>query len=137
MLEGIKDLIDNEKSARQTADAALQSAISVAGPDCLVADSMTDLYEKLNTSSWWLNGHTIGEKALIRQIRVFHWFFTLVVTKSEVLTQYLFGPVILRADNTFDDAAYFESYILKRVLFPDGSGGTNNKWHYVDQGKRI
>jgi hypothetical protein len=133
MLEGIKDLIDNEKSARQSADTDLQDAISVAGPDCLVADSMTDLYEKLNTSSWWLNGHSLNGKALIRQIRVFNWFFTLVVTRREVLTQYLFGPVKLNPDNSFTQGeAYFESYILKRVLFPDGSG-SNNKWHYVDR----
>ncbi|MDR1336038.1 MAG: hypothetical protein LBK22_04325 [Tannerella sp.] len=134
-MKKIKEAFTNlstETSERQSVDASLQSALSVAGPDCLVAGSMTDLYEKLNTSSWWLNGHTISGKALIRQIRVFNWFFTLVVTRSEVLTQYLFGPVILRADNTFDVAAYFESYILKRVLFPDGSG-SNNKWHYVDR----
>jgi hypothetical protein len=136
-LEKIKEAFTNltaETSERQTADTALQSSISVAGPDCLVAGSMTDLYEKLNTSSWWLNGHTISGKALIRQIRVFNWFFTLIVTRSEVLTQYLFGPVKLNPDNSFTQGeAYFESYILKRVLFPDGSGGTNNKWHYVDR----
>jgi hypothetical protein len=105
---------------------------AVDGPDLLLATTMADLYEKLNNSDWWLNGHGLNEKTLIRNIRCTQAPFTgtLIVTRSAYITQYLIGPAILLDDNTFDEATYYESYILKRTYLSSSNPG---QWHYVDR----
>jgi hypothetical protein len=91
------------------------------------------MYEKLNDSAWWLNGQSMTGKIMVRQIRISPGtglIFTLLVVRSEFITQYLFGPAKLNEDNTFADGeAYFESYILKRTILGSGTG----QWHYIDR----
>jgi hypothetical protein len=132
--EALQTAINSEAATRQTDDETLQKAVDLAGPDVLVASSMQDMYEKLNDSAWWLNGHPMTAKIMIRQIRISPgsgWVFTLLVVRSNLITQYLFGPAKLNEDNTFvDGSTYFESYILKRTI--TGSDGAG-QWHYVDR----
>jgi hypothetical protein len=100
-------------------------------PPLLIASDMSDLYSKLNDTSWYLSGITLTDgKPYIRKIMVNFQLFTLVVTRSAYITQFLFGPVILNEDGTFDEATHYESYILKRTFFSVDIPG---HWYYVDK----
>ncbi|MDR2085759.1 MAG: hypothetical protein LBP72_01135 [Dysgonamonadaceae bacterium] len=116
-----------ETSAWTTAD----NWRSMDGLDIISVSSIADLYEKLNDASLWLNKYNLSEKTIIRTFRFVQWIFTLIVVKSDAITQYLFGPTILNEDGTFNDATYFESYIIKRTI--SNSGTVIVPWHYVDK----
>jgi hypothetical protein len=121
-----------EATARTESDAALQQNIDKASfPPLLTATNMADLYGKLNDMAWWGNFSTSDDKPLVRKIKVFNWMFTLIVTKSDTFTQFLFGPTVLNEDGTFNDSAYFESYILKRTV--TNNGLPLSQWSYIDR----